>query len=322
MESYSMEHRDADGYTGYAIIFNNYSFENQRTGDPEPRKGSEQDVENIITSLQRLNFKVREPFVDLTARKMKAKLFDLVENEEKRVDFSQYSTFVCVVMSHGDSNGIIYGLDHRPVRLDEDIVEIFRDCEQLRGKPKLFFVQACRGWQHTKVFEVDSEHDNNTLRSSDLMGEEKRSLRLAGSSRGRAAPSYYADDDDFTDARREVVRKVGDIIVHYATVEQYVALRNQRIDGVRILGSCFIQSLCSVLNKYGTNEQHDLLRLLTMVNCVVANKYECQQPDIVTNSLNKLLYFQNGQDRIRTRPATASNAENDGSRIEESMDRK
>lgn len=50
--------------------------------------------------------------------------------------------FVCVLMSHGDRDGI-YGTDNKPLRI-KDITSLFKGdkCESLVGKPKLFFIQV------------------------------------------------------------------------------------------------------------------------------------------------------------------------------------
>ena len=56
-----------------------------------------------------------------------------------------HSSVVVILMSHGDLHGI-YGTDEHIVRLTE-IQDKFtgRNCPALVDKPKIFFVQACRG---------------------------------------------------------------------------------------------------------------------------------------------------------------------------------
>lgn len=66
-------------------------------------------------------------------------------------DFSQHPghamadcTVVCI-LSHGEE-GYIFGADGRKFELDA-IFQLFDNtcCPDLRGKPKLFIIQACRG---------------------------------------------------------------------------------------------------------------------------------------------------------------------------------
>ncbi len=56
-----------------------------------------------------------------------------------------FDCFVLAILSHG-IEGAIYGVDERVVKI-EHITTYFegRQCPTLAGKPKLFFLQACRG---------------------------------------------------------------------------------------------------------------------------------------------------------------------------------
>jgi hypothetical protein len=277
MDIYSIK-KNEDGFIGYALIVNNNAFISQKTGEPAPRHGSEIDVRNIKRTLEKLNFKVNEPIVvDLTALDMKIKFNDLAKN----VDFGRYKCFVCVLMSHGASNGEIYGIDWKSVRLDEDIIDPFRECEQLRGKPKLFFVQACRGifYTHVKEFEGDDTmmHDNNTNDIHFQIEEDKFEIDNE--------IDVCNDGEGDMQTSKQRAAKEGDILVHRATVERYVSVRNINE------GSCFILSLCHVLDNYALlNELYDLNHLVTMINSHVTNVYKCQQPSF-ESSLNKFFYF-------------------------------
>ena len=67
-------------------------------------------------------------------------------------------SFVCVISSHGDWDGakntdVIYGRDGGTMDLKETAYQCLGTtvCARLKGKPKLFFVQACRGEQYGKI---------------------------------------------------------------------------------------------------------------------------------------------------------------------------
>jgi hypothetical protein len=278
METYSMEYKDSNGRTGYAVILNNNKFYDQRTDKKMFRTGSEIDVENIAATLERLNFEVREPLVDLTARKMIVRLDEVAET----VDFSNYSCFACFIMSHGDSHGAVYGIDWNTVDLERDIVSIFRECKQLEGKPKLFFVQACRGAFYTSVIEMDHEPENHSIAWPAIRGAE------GGRDKDRSRRGDR--DEEEADARRSVVKQLGDIIVHFATIEQYVAIRSKN------KGSAFIRSLCEVLEENARapiDKQLEVEKLLKTVNNRVGDVYKSQQPEY-TSSLKKELFFSGG----------------------------
>ncbi len=65
--------------------------------------------------------------------------------EMKKRDHSNYDSFTCCLMSHG-SEGIIQGTDGKNVKINEIATHLNgKQCESLAGKPKMFFIQACRG---------------------------------------------------------------------------------------------------------------------------------------------------------------------------------
>ena len=72
-------------------------------------------------------------------------------------DFSKYDCFICIILSHGSADGIL-GTDDIPIQVDY-ITSLFRGtkCPSLRDKPKLFFIQACRGIEQDIAAESDSE---------------------------------------------------------------------------------------------------------------------------------------------------------------------
>lgn len=63
----------------------------------------------------------------------------------RRVDFNKYSCFMAFIMSHGNRKGIA-GTDGKQVKVDTLSGYITpKECEVLKDKPKIFFIQACRG---------------------------------------------------------------------------------------------------------------------------------------------------------------------------------
>ena len=61
-----------------------------------------------------------------------------------KTDHSNADCFLCIIMSHGE-NGVVYGVD-REVEI-EQLIQPFKFSRTLAGKPKMFFIQACRGSQ-------------------------------------------------------------------------------------------------------------------------------------------------------------------------------
>lgn len=71
---------------------------------------------------------------------------DVFDKVRKRDDLAMHDAFVCVVMSHGGMGDVIYGVCNKTISV-HGITKMFNDqnCVPLRGKPKMFFVSACRG---------------------------------------------------------------------------------------------------------------------------------------------------------------------------------
>lgn len=82
---------------------------------------------------------------DLKGRDIAIRMFKIAKQ-----DHSEYGAFVCFLMAHGNSDAI-YGSDgvHQDLK---DLVRPFHanTCPSLAHKPKIFFIQACRG-QHAEV---------------------------------------------------------------------------------------------------------------------------------------------------------------------------
>uniref|UniRef100_A0AAV2MLS8 Caspase-3 n=1 Tax=Knipowitschia caucasica TaxID=637954 RepID=A0AAV2MLS8_KNICA len=80
-------------------------------------------------------------------------------------DHSKHASFVCVILSHGEE-GVIFGTDGFE-KLDV-LTRFFKGdkCKSLVGKPKLFFIQACRGSEFDAGIEADAvaSSDSSTVR--------------------------------------------------------------------------------------------------------------------------------------------------------------
>jgi len=121
---------------GMCVIINNAIFHDET----ENRDGSEHDEKSLKDLFEELGFAVKIE-KDLTREQIHKVCKDAAD-----ADHSNFDAFVIIIMSHGDECNVVYGVDHRPVRI-EDILMEFKpiNCATLCTKPKLFFVQSCRG---------------------------------------------------------------------------------------------------------------------------------------------------------------------------------
>ncbi|KAA0183851.1 caspase-1-like [Hyalella azteca] len=123
---------------GYCLVFNHKNFHpkvNMNT-----RKGTDKDRDDIVNLFTKLNFTV-QVFNDLTLDSLKKQL-----DYYALGDHSAYDCLVVFFLSHGE-DGVFYAQD-AAFRHDE-LFDVFdsSNCPTLAGKPKIFFIQACRGGQ-------------------------------------------------------------------------------------------------------------------------------------------------------------------------------
>nr|XP_056711889.1 caspase-3 [Euleptes europaea] len=147
-ESYRMDHAEM----GLCILVNNKNF-HPATGMAY-RSGTDADAARVVETFRILGYTVK-PYNDLTCKQM----VDALQNVSKD-DHSKKNGFACVLLSHGE-DGLIYGTDG-PLEL-KMLTSLFRGdkCKTLAGKPKLFFIQACRGTDLDSGIETDSGPDEN-----------------------------------------------------------------------------------------------------------------------------------------------------------------
>ncbi|KAL4231256.1 Caspase-6 [Mactra antiquata] len=243
---YKMDH----SRRGKAIVINNENFL-----DMQKRKGTFVDYTRIVNRLRKLMFDVTG-YIDVTCDEIMT-AFRGMANE----DHSDADCFACVILSHGESD-CINGIDGA-LKLDS-IFKLFQaeNCPTLAGKPKLFFIQACRGT------EFDDGCDVN-VNVADAQG----------------SFSFPEEELEYR------VPEEADFLISYSTTEGYYSWRNS------LKGSWYIQSLVHVLDQFGT--VLEIQKLLTRVNKMVSQNFQSTDPKhknktqmpSFTSKLTKDLYF-------------------------------
>jgi hypothetical protein len=133
---YKMDHKGR----GYAVIINNYKFDNP---DYFTLVGQKNDAKTYEETFRILGFKENEikRFENQTAYEMK-EIMKKYSNE----DYIDYDCFICVFLSHGYlsfNKEYIMGTDEG-VKF-EDLIYYFKKSKSLFEKPKIFFMDVCRG---------------------------------------------------------------------------------------------------------------------------------------------------------------------------------
>ncbi|XP_063607615.1 caspase-1-like [Penaeus indicus] len=252
-ERYPMNRRPR----GVALIFAHSEFDNEAS---EPRPSAAYDAEIARAAFEALGF-LPEVFLDLTKDKLEEKLLEVSER-----DHSSYDAFVIVFMSHG-------GIDFKKKEeflwvkddkiLTKDLWKYFtsENCTSLAGKPKLYFIQACRGDRKDKGVSVS-----------------------------RRSTTVYTDSVD-----EYILPNQADQLIMWASYPGYEAYRPECKE---IQGSVFIHYLAKNLMEYAnTSPRTSLFSILLKVSREVAVLYETdkydqkkQVPSIMSTLLREI-YF-------------------------------
>ncbi|KAL0966356.1 hypothetical protein UPYG_G00294290 [Umbra pygmaea] len=261
---------------GICLIINNENFQKSKR-----RTGTDKDAMALAKVFSRLKFTVVK-CQDKTAAEIcnvlkvvseLNELSDLKKCAVKEWVAGQFTelkhlpehgdAFVCCILSHGEKEGVC-GTDGTVVHT-RDILSPFNgsNCRKLVEKPKLFFIQACRGgdvqdgvpvYKKRKVEEMDRvlETDNVPVQECTLPGS--------------------------------------DFLVFMANVEQYLSFREPAS------GSWFIQSLCRQLEESCTRAT-DIHDIHTKVKAEVSKKEAkmyCklakQSPEVIETLTKKLIF--------------------------------
>ncbi|XP_065917934.1 caspase-8-like isoform X2 [Dysidea avara] len=164
---------------GIAIIINNSQF--QSSGhELKDRIGSQIDSTNLHQTWKYLCYDPRV-LENLTASDITRELVQISQQSHK-----DYDSFVCCILSHGYRDGV-YGTDGKSVPIHE-IAALFKSnfCPTLTNKPKLFFIQACRGDDEDKVVDIQKDGNNSDDVSRNFLPSEADFLF------GYATPPGYA----------------------------------------------------------------------------------------------------------------------------------
>ena len=176
-------------------------------------------------------------------------------------------------MSHGNEEGIL-GSDYQAIPV-EDITAKFRGgdtCPQLATKPKLFFLQACRGDVDDKGYYVTN---------------------------GPTSDNVYADSSHVEDMPVKLPSEA-DFLIAYSTTKGKISHRRFTDDRAyaaqhgKSLGSWFISCLVQVLRD--NSHKEDLMAMLTRVNKAMSEFYTnggSKQISCQLNMLTRKVYFSN-----------------------------
>uniref|UniRef100_A0AC11CRN5 Uncharacterized protein n=1 Tax=Ovis aries TaxID=9940 RepID=A0AC11CRN5_SHEEP len=208
----------------------------------QDRPGAQHDVEALGGLCQTLGFETTLR-TDPTAQAFQEEMAQF----RKRLDAHRgpVSCALVALMAHGGPQGQLLGADGQEGHL-EMLVQELSHCRALRGRPKIFLLQACRGGHRDAGVEPAA------------FPWFRRWLRAPPATPSQADVLHVCTDVQGSSSRGPTPGSPNqaDVLMVYAAAEGCVAYRDEK-------GSDFIQMLVEVLR---ADPKADLLEQMTEVN--------------------------------------------------------
>ncbi|MBN3308485.1 CASP2 protein, partial [Amia calva] len=250
---------------GPALVISNVTFD-PKIPDLDRRAGGEVDEETLSLLFTELDFTVQVQR-NLTAEEMRSSLLRFSQKALLR----RADACVVCLLSHG-VEGSVYGTDGQLVELDW-LFQVFDNahCPQLQNKPKMFFIQACRG-----------EDTDSGVDQRDGEGEGERT----------ASPGCEQRDAAKEPELTVRLPQRSDMICAYASLKGTAAMRNTK------RGSWFIQDLNTVFRQRA-RDRHVADLLVEVNRCIKLREgfapgtqfHRCKEMSEFTSCLCKDLYL-------------------------------
>uniref|UniRef100_A0A3P8SCI9 Caspase-2 n=1 Tax=Amphiprion percula TaxID=161767 RepID=A0A3P8SCI9_AMPPE len=251
---------------GFALVISNVTFDSHAASDLDPRKGGEVDDEVLRKLFTELDYRVTV-HRDLTAQGMR----NCIEEFCRCLGHQTVDSCVVCLLSHG-VDGAVYGTDGQLLQVGSS--------DRLQNKPKMFFIQACRG----EEMDCGVEQMDGPVRTSSPSCEQRDAGREGqGESQQRGALGIKP---------RIKLPQRSDMICGFASLKGQTictaAMRNTK------RGSWFIQELNSAL-RLRSRDTH-LADILVQVNAPYKGEgrlrsgnrhHRCKEMSEFTSSLRK-----------------------------------
>ena len=237
---------------GLAMIINNAAFPN--TSGFNPRQGSEVDVRKLSELFEYLGFAV-----GVQENLSKKQIHAVIQKFKEKFEEIEVDMCIFCIMTHG-SNGNLVDINGEEIDAEDDIIKEFYNTEALRGKPKLFLLQYCRGG------EMD-------------YGVEE--------TRGLSDTRQQRVEDKFIFTPK--LPSVADILIANSTVPGFVSHRNLKH------GTWFIQCFTKVFQENAVDT--DIREMFDKVSNTLSNMESKNEDrtkqtfDLISRGFFKKLYF-------------------------------
>uniref|UniRef100_A0A914CAN0 Uncharacterized protein n=1 Tax=Acrobeloides nanus TaxID=290746 RepID=A0A914CAN0_9BILA len=224
---------------GLALIIDNLS-KPKRPEFNEDITGSKKDLKAMKRLLNQLGYETITEF-NLDKIKMQYAIDHFGQNNKHQ----KYDSCVIAIMTHGGTHDKLHGANYLDDPNDfvimDDLLQRMNSAhaEKLKGKPKIFIIQACRGKMKDRGMKKYDLLNQFTVSDTGLGNKKEQSNKH----------SKFIGYNDPSNA---------DIFVVYATSPGTLAFGHK--------GECswFLRSICEVFSQHSAND--DILTLVTKVN--------------------------------------------------------
>ena len=254
---------------GSCLIVNNVDFEYLSR-----RGGSDVDAKKLDELFTKLQYKVK-----MARNQTSKQLKETLTKFARLNDHGMADSVVVCLLSHG-LEGQIFGVDGVLVSIP-DLLALFNGyaAKDLIGKPKMFFIQACRGSDFDQGVEVT---DGGYMSANEVPVAEARATVVQAHLPGVKPDTVVPEPEP------ESLPAEADMLVAYSTVPGYVSWNNLA------KGSWFVQAIADVFSDYAHTE--DVVSMLIRVNNKVAREFESynrkkQIPAPVIMLTKKVFFF-------------------------------
>ncbi|XP_046335677.2 caspase-2-like [Haliotis rufescens] len=263
---------------GMVLIISNEDFSQARANKEklDDRKGSETDTTSLDVLFKQMHFQTI-----IYKNETKEGILKAVRKVRDTMQQGQQECFICFLLSHGSGGGV-YGVDGQVADIME-ITTLFdnENCKQLAGKPKLFFIQACRGNKCDMGVALPPDQQEDPAHGDIRLREQNKNME--GVVKSLKGVAISQPSDTVADACSETrVPKGADVFVAFATTPEYMSYRNTR------RGTWFVQAITYIFQRFAYRK--DLSDMMTKVNLLVTRGNVMQVSQCVT-TLRKSLYF-------------------------------
>jgi len=296
---------------GLALIIANERYHNDIQDE---RIGSECDRKNLQSLFEQMDFDV-DVKLDLTRVGLMKALKEFAENEKH----ADNDMMILVILSHGRDQGRVDTVEGQSYELERVFAQFNnQQCPNLKGKPKFFIVQACRGNDRDLgTTEAVDRVQPNRLREASGGGRPARSnRRTAGDMAGPVSVGCHGEMGDYPENVADNATVLPprddlnwqrptweDMVIAYSTLPGFTSNRDHE------LGTWFIQSLVEVFANHSAEyELVDLLRMTAERLSQFENQdREKQTCTIEMRGLYKRLYFNPEPTSHKRRKMTRGN---------------